>query len=169
MKIFCIGYPRTGTKSITKAFKILGFKAWHFNRADYNETLEAVKTGVFSERILDNYDAFADVPMFLIYEGLDKIYPNSKFILVTRKKYSWFKSMNKMLSYAKRYQDYRRLNGIVWRSFCPETIEEHTKKVKKYFLNEDKRLLVVDLEEINFNILGSFLGIKTNKTGFCHV
>lgn len=167
-KVFCISYPRTGTKSIAEAFRCLGYRSWHFNKKYCGWVLKVIKGEAFNNQVFEEYDTFADIPIFLIYKKLDKLYPGSKFILITRNKSSWFKSMNKMLGWARKdHPYYKKINDIVWGDFCPETIEEHTKEVKQYFSNRNN-LLIEDLSKINYKALSSFLNIKTNETGFPH-
>ena len=167
-KIFCISYPRTGTKSIAKAFDDLGYKSWHFNKNDCDEVLKVLKDGSFSKQILDFYDFFVDVPIFLIYKDLDKLYPESKFILITREKNGWAKSMKNMLVGAKSNSHYKKINDITWPNFCSQSIMDHTKEVKEYFFNREDDLLVEDLTKINYNILCDFLNIENDKKGFPH-
>ena len=168
-KVFCIGYPRTGTVSQTKALSQLGFKSWHFGRKYYNETFHALKTGQFDKNVLSKFDAFADVPIFFIYKELDKQWPDSKFVLITREKNSWFGSMTHVMKLAKRrHKNNNKVNEFLWSNMYPEMIEEHTDKVKKYFSNRND-LFIKGIKEVDYDSLASFLGVKTNKKGFPHL
>jgi len=162
MKIFCIGYPRTGTTSLISALGKLGFKGWHYNRNFYSEAVRALKIGQFSEKLLEHNTAFADVPIFYIYKNLDKLYPSSKFILVTREKQSWFESMQWLMNHKNRRLYPDEHNQFLWGNLYPEMIEEHTEDVKQYFLGSD-RLLVRDLSEMNFDTLVYFLNIQPKQ------
>ena len=159
MKIFCIGYPRTGTHSIISALGKLGYKGWHYNRNHYKWAVKAIRIGEFSEKILNDNVAFADVPIFYIYKNLDKMYPSSKFILITREKQSWFESMQFVMNHKNRklYPDDH--NQFLWCNLYPEMIEEHTKNVKDHFFGREDKLLVMDLKKIDYKILGGFLNI----------
>jgi len=170
MKIFCIGYPRTGTTSTINALKKLGYKIWHYQRKYYEKTVNALETGRFCDRILNNHDAFGDIPICIIYKNLDKLYPDSKFILIKREKESWFNSMQWLLNNKERKKYPNKHNDLLWSNIYPEMIEEHTKDVNQYFLNSD-RLLVKDISEIGYDVLTDFLNIKRNmsKSGFPHV
>lgn len=174
MKVFCIGYPRTGTTSLTVALRKLGYRScWHCNERHYKPIVEALKTGEFSEHILKNNDCFADIPIPFIYKKLDKLYPKSKFILVTRDKNDWFGSMKYMLNKAKKKHPQKNgHNEFLWSDIKPEMIEDHTKEVKQYFSNRSDDIFVVDLKEINFGILASFLdkklGPKIKANSFPH-
>jgi hypothetical protein len=88
-KVFCIGFPKTGTVSLTKALSILGYRSVHLLRAGFEP-----KEGWVNYIKKLNYDAYADAPVRYdeVYKKLDKIYPNSKFILTLRDKDSLEKS-----------------------------------------------------------------------------
>ena len=143
LKIFCISYPRTGTTSLIQALKGLGYgKAWHYEHAYYKETLHAIKTGEFSNRILSANVAFADIPIPIIYKNLDIIYPDSKFILITREKQSWFESMTWVLKAAnKKHAKKNECNNILWSDIYPEMIDEHTRDVTEYFAGSNRLLI----------------------------
>ena len=73
-KIFNIGFSRTGTTSLTEALQILGFSAYHFPKS-------------FDQ--IEKHDACTDMSITLGYKFLDLMYPESKYILTTRKLESW--------------------------------------------------------------------------------
>ncbi|MBU1224812.1 MAG: hypothetical protein KKA22_10170 [Gammaproteobacteria bacterium] len=95
-KVFCIGRNKTGTTSLSKALKMLGYRVGKQGKA---------------ERLLDDWgrrdfrkivqycrwaDAFQDVPFSLdyTYQVLDHAYPGSKFILSVRDSPDqWFDSL----------------------------------------------------------------------------
>jgi hypothetical protein len=163
MKIFCIGYPRTGTVSIIEAFKMMGYKkVWHFDSQNYRETVNALETGIFCDKILNSHDVFADVPICCIYKNLDKLYPDSKFILTTREKNSWFDSIEWLFKTSnKRHKKQNKINKFLWSNAYPEMIEEHTKDVIEYFSDSD-RLFIEDISKMSYNILANFLNIEIN-------
>ena len=160
MKVFCIGYPRTGTHSIILALNKLGYKGWHYNRKFYKHAIKAIRTGEFSEKILNDHVAFADVPIFYIYKNLDRLYPSSKFILVTREKQSWFESMQFLMNHKNRELYADDHNQFLWSNMYPEMIEEHTENVKGCFSGRDDQLLVMGLKQINYVTLADFLNIQ---------
>jgi len=178
MKIFCIGYPRTGTTSVSRALGKLGYRDWHYEAKFYEQTVHALKTGEFPENIIQEYDSFADIPICIIYKKLDKLYPSSKFILITREKQSWFSSMGWMLAKMISKKRPNEHNELLWTNIYPEKIDEHTKDVVEYFSGNEDRLLVKDINEVNFSILAKFLNIDSsmancetvpNPTGFVHL
>lgn len=81
-KIFIIGLPRTATTSVCLAMLRLGFKTAH----------NAYTQNAFSEA-----QVLADTPIFCDFKKLDKHFPNSKFIYLTRDKASWLPSIKQLL------------------------------------------------------------------------
>lgn len=84
-RIFGIGLGRTGTSSLNNALNLLGFDTIH-----YNTTIKSIDD-VY--RIFENYEGYVDVPMASIYKDVDKLYPNSKFILTVRNAIYWAESV----------------------------------------------------------------------------
>lgn len=91
MRIFGIGLSRTGTKSLWCAAKILGFKAIHYPLGILKEYKGKIVINQNSN-LLKQYDAFFDTPITLCYRQIDKLFPNSKFILTVRDIDDWLKS-----------------------------------------------------------------------------
>lgn len=96
-KIFCVGRNKTGTKSLSKALRMLGYRIadqrtgellmddW-FKR-DFSRIISFCKTGG---------DAFQDVPFSLPYTFtvMDQNFPGSKFILTMRDSpEQWYQSL----------------------------------------------------------------------------
>ena len=75
-KIFGIGYSKTGTTSLTKALRILGYNALHFPIHTMKHSSE--KLNLRYEKLWRQ--AYSDTPIPLFYKELDKRFPGSKFI-----------------------------------------------------------------------------------------
>jgi hypothetical protein len=97
-KFFCIGANKTGTTSLEKAFKELGFVLGNQRKAE----LLSIDCFEKNYQPLLNYcktaEVFQDVPFaFLdIYKVLDQHFPNSKFILSIRDSpEQWYQSLTK--------------------------------------------------------------------------
>jgi len=89
MKIFGIGLSRTGTVSLTIALKILGYNVIHSPRPELvPELLHELR----------KWDGATDAPIALAFEEIDRMFPDSKFILTTRSLESWLKSYENYLS-----------------------------------------------------------------------
>ena len=78
-KIFVVGHPRTGTKSIHRLFRENGLSSFH-------------GSGNWLTR---HYDCFSDRGNFQPYLWMEKAYPNSTFILNTRPVYNYIRSVIK--------------------------------------------------------------------------
>jgi hypothetical protein len=76
-KIFGIGYPRTGTTSLSEALRILGYKTVQFPH---------------SLKEIEDHDASTDSSVCVAYKFLWQHFPGSKFILCVREMESWLES-----------------------------------------------------------------------------
>ncbi|MEM7184404.1 MAG: sulfotransferase, partial [Spirochaetota bacterium] len=92
-KIFGIGLSRTGTKSLTKALRAMGYEITHYpkDRVTYEELVH----GFDELTILKSHEGITDITTAAIYPQLDQIYPNSKFILTIRPKEEWLDAMQR--------------------------------------------------------------------------
>jgi hypothetical protein len=90
-KIFGIGLSRTGTKSLTLALNMLGFKVAHY--PDDEITLKELMAGKYNFSLLKDFDGITDITVAPYYAQLDKLFPDSKFILTIRDKESWLRSV----------------------------------------------------------------------------
>mgnify|MGYP006282873415 CR=1 FL=1 len=87
MKIFGIGLSRTGTTSLNDALKILGKSALHY--PDCRIEISEEKPSL---RRFEPFDAMTDIPVVALLPRLLAMYPESRFILTTRKKRDWLDS-----------------------------------------------------------------------------
>jgi hypothetical protein len=83
-KIFGTGCHRTGTTSLNNALNILGFSSLHGAFELFDDPRHA---------LLQEYDAFTDNPIPLLYKELDLSFPGSKFIHTIRPLEDWLKSV----------------------------------------------------------------------------
>ena len=86
-KIFCIGFNKTGTTSLEKLLKTLGFTVG--NQAAAEMLMGDWAKYKNADRIIKychSADAFQDVPFMFpgLYKELDRAFPNSRFILTVR-------------------------------------------------------------------------------------
>jgi len=102
MKLICAGMPKTGTKSITKALRHLGFTVfdWEEQTFDFlDHWLDVFQNGVKPDarRIYQNADAVVDIPGNFFWEEILEAFPDCKVILSERDEDSWVKSLVKHL------------------------------------------------------------------------
>ncbi len=96
-KVFGIGLSRTGTVSLHKQLIELAYVSRHSSG-------QLIKDSSFD--IMRDIDALVDSPVPLLYQALDRRYPNSKFILTTRNKDAWLHSMEWMFTHGKAGWDW---------------------------------------------------------------
>ncbi|MHA1408732.1 MAG: sulfotransferase family protein [Candidatus Odinarchaeia archaeon] len=141
-KIFCIGLPRTGTVSITNALKILGYESIHF--VQYSDMFW---------RTLDIKDAFSDMTICCIFELLDCLYPNSKFIYTIRRMDEWLKSSkNKFSKPLGNWSIYGSLKLLFGKRYYDEELWKkgyikYDKRVRDYFKDREQDLLIINICE----------------------
>jgi hypothetical protein len=197
MKIFCIGYNKTGTTSLTEFMRINGFliapqTPFEYNLNSYiygnNSTfIEMIKNDYY------NYTFFQDVPFSLpnFYKTLDQEFENSKYILTVRNNPDqWY---NSLISYHKsKFENFKNPSQIqyVYHGWVNQILtnvykspkydpynEKHLKKsysdhinsVKEYFKDKKDKLLILNLETDSPKILQNFLGVKLSYQDFPHI
>ena len=171
-KVFCIGFHKTGTTSLGKALKILGYKV----KGPFGIEVPDIGEKVLElfPPIVNQYDAFQDNPWPILYRELDEQYPNSKFILLVRDPGAWLESM--IRHFGTRETPMRK--WIYGESAgCPMDNEEiylerfnrHYADVYEYFRLRPDDLLIMDIATGDgWDTLCSFLGCDTPRKSFPH-
>lgn len=175
MKVFGIGCPKTGTKTLGEALSLLGLRGVSWEP----QLLEEVLAGR-TEAALEHarrYEAFDDLPWCLLYRELDQAFPGSKFILTVRKdSAAWLKSFraHAVLGHGVLLgQDGRRVKyGIPRQPVLPEGVagyEAHNAAVLSYFRDRPGNLLSVCWERGDgWSELCGFLGLPPPRLPFPH-
>ncbi len=178
-KIFCIGFNKTGTTTIEKSLKELGYNmgdqfkgemlVFDWFKRDFKEIINLCKTA----------DAFQDVPFSLpfSYVFLDNYFKNAKFILTERDSpEQWYNSITKfhskiwgdgenppnkeqMLNATYRYKGYPyesfkliyNTNDDDLYNFDKllKAYTTHIYLVKEYFRSRPEKLLVINVSKKN--------------------
>ena len=162
-KIFCIGYNKTGTTSLGEALRMLGYKHSSYNdkvwRKYYRDN-EIVKILKYTAK----FESLDDLPWLKedMIPILDKVFPNSKFIYLTRDEDSWKNSI-----YHFTYKLFGEYPDV---EKCLEEYRAHRDFVLDYFKDRPKeQFLVLDIrEKKGFKKLANFLGKTTNQDEFPH-
>ena len=99
MKIICAGVMKTGTKSMAKALRHLGFKVfdWEEQTLDFLDHWLDVFQNVAAldaKRVYHNADAFVDFPGYFFVEEILEAFPDWKVILMVREEDSWVQSLS---------------------------------------------------------------------------
>ena len=98
MKIICVGIGKTGTKSISKALRHLGYTVfdWEEQVVDFQDHwVDVFQNGAQLDvkRVYQHADAVVDAPGNFFWEEILEAYPDSKVILSEREEDSWLKSL----------------------------------------------------------------------------
>ncbi|MCP4397071.1 MAG: sulfotransferase [bacterium] len=155
VKIFCIGFHKTGTTSMGALCRELGYLGRGAYKVWDTAFVNALKQGDLSElkEVAEHYEAFWDNPWPVFYKELDQWYPSSKFILTVRDSSSWIASIVNHFgnlenpSSAMREFIYGYGNPAGHEKLYIERFERHNREVLKYFQERPQKLLVVDLNE----------------------
>lgn len=163
--IVCIGQGKTATKSLNKAFFMLGLRTAHFYGAGvygllYDNAAEKVDRDFLFSRervngVLEKHvAAVLDTPVVDFYNEILLTYPNAKFILTVRGVKSWMRSQHKHYSYYARgcanwLAPWRRGSNLVYGTECPSPVQalkrylQHNRNVVDAIPRE--KLLVMDI------------------------
>ena len=144
-KVFGIGLNKTGTDSLSSALNLLGIRSLHDTFRVREVLLYEKEKGLKLLSSLDGFQGFSDYPIWKIYKDLDKIYPDSRFILTIRDLKSWLISREKHVirnqnnpHYKGNWLEINKEEWIIeWKS--------HTKDVIEYFKSRQKDLLIINI------------------------
>ena len=165
MKIFCIGLNKTGTMSLDKALRVLGFRSLHLGGPEVpREIRRALEDGRGLVDSLGDYDAFSDIwRLSEQFELLDRQYPGSKFILTIRDLDDWLDSRRRHVERNVR----NKAAGLYGGGFLTVDLEEwtqqyheHHARVLEYFADRPDDLLVMRIADGDgYELLCPFLGV----------
>lgn len=169
-KIFCIGFHKTGTTSLSFALNTLGYRVTGPNGVDDPDISSNVLQMV--DDLVRRYDAFQDNPWPIAYKELDRKYPGSKFILTLRDSDAWIDSQ--VRHFGRQETPMRKwIYGVG----CPqgneeiylEVFERHNMEVLDYFKDRPHDLLVMNLAKRDgWEKLCPFLGVRIPDVEFPH-
>ena len=163
---------RTGTATMAKALRLLGYRSAHFPVKLWEE---------FDIPLLSECDAFFDNPIPLIYQELDERCPASKFILTVRDEEAWLESCEYL--FTEKRDDYgfdesRRIQEMHHALYGQnhfdaevfrEAFRRHNKQVKEYFASRPNDLLVIDIAQSDkWNKICPFLCENHPRKPFPH-
>lgn len=162
-KVFCIGFNKTGTTTVGKSLEMLGYRNTSFNERvfrKYYKNNDLVKVLQYTAR----FDSTDDLPWLRVdmIPILDRVFPNSKFIYLTRDEESWKKSLNNWgFNLSGEYPDIEREL---------KNFRNHKAFVFDYFENRSTEdFVILDVRDpLGFKKLADFLGKDTNREDFPH-
>lgn len=162
-KVFCIGFNKTGTTSIGRALELLGYRNSSFNKIVWEKYYLKNKV----DKVLKftaKFDSLDDLPWLKedMIPILDKTFPNSKFIYLTREEGAWKKSLYTW-SY-NRFGEHADIDNSL------KEFRKHTEFVLDYFKERSKdEFIILDIKDPKgFKKLASFLGKTCSQDYFPH-
>ena len=139
MKVFGIGLSRTATSSLTQALNVAGLNVIHYpSEQELFSTLN---------------DGATDLPAAVDFRRLDKVFPNSKFVLTVRQESEWVRSLVPYLARKREWDQSLRQIRIRKKAFgtaFPSQAQalaagrRHHSRVLNYFRHREN-LLVLDI------------------------
>jgi hypothetical protein len=168
MKIFGIGFHKTGTKSLAQALSLLGYSVTGPNGTRDPDI--GTKVFEYVEKLTPRFDAFQDNPWPMIFRELDGRFPDSKFILTMRNPADWIRSVvdhfgcedTPMRQWIYGIGHPQGNEEVYLRRY-----EEHNRSVLAHFRDRSDRLLVMDITSgDSWEKLCPFLGRKHPQVAF---
>jgi len=197
MKIFCIGFNKTGTRSLMHFFKQNGFSTAPVRPFElmmtsyYSKNYEKINKLIKSD--YSKFSFFKDVPFSCpdFYKSLDSEFNNSKFILTIRDdEDEWYDSLIrfhskfgdvknvKNFNYVERGWMINFLNNCYGSSednpydekVLKNTYLKHNRDVKEFFKGRDNDLLIINLKDKDTSSkIEKFLGVELSNKNVPHV
>ena len=168
MKIFCIGFAKTGTTSLSVALMHLGYNVkGTIGIHDINISKIIYK---LIDKTVPLYDAFQDNPWPIVYEYLDKNY-DGMFILTMRDEKGWIKSL--LNHCGKNETPFRKwiygyANPIGHEQVYIDRYNKHNKEVREYFKGKSNFLELNIINGEGWEKLCPFLGYEIKNIKFPH-
>jgi len=169
-KVFCIGFHKTGTKSLGAALRSLGYRVTGPNGTREPDIAEHALT--MAAALSHQYDAFQDNPWPLFYREMDAMHPGSRFVLTVRPSNDWIRSA--VGHFGRNESPMRRLIYGPGAPLGNEELyvaryERHNSEVADYFRHRPEDLLVMDLAHGDgWARLAPFLGVPVVQAPFPH-
>jgi hypothetical protein len=180
-RIFGIGLHKTGTSSLHRAFKRLGFDSWHWSSAHAAKAIwrEMRQTG--RSGTLEQWHALCDLPIPLLYKELDAAYPGSKFVLTVRDEGEWLSSVERhfdpVFNKFRAGWEYDPFSNQVHQALYKRTefdaavmlarYRRHNTEVREYFRDRPGDLLIMSPSDGWRNLCG-FLDCEIPAVAYPH-
>lgn len=95
MKVFCVGWHKTGTTSVAEFLRRIGFLTVD---DAYRVSPQIAGYETYIQKTLRGFDAFADMPFPLMTDRLVRDYPDAHFIHTVRDEDDWMESAIRQFS-----------------------------------------------------------------------
>ncbi|MEO9594765.1 sulfotransferase family protein [Rhodopirellula bahusiensis] len=173
MKVFGIGFHKTGTSSLGEALRILGVAPI----ANYTpELLQSIEAEDFEtvREYCSGFQGFEDNPWPIIYQQMDKMFPGSKFVLTIRDSDAWIQSITKHFGSEQtemRRWIYGAQHGapVGSENIYRQRYDRHNEEVLDYFSDRPNDLAVLNWTEgASWQKLCDVLGMAVPQQPFPH-
>jgi hypothetical protein len=170
VKVFGVGWAKTGTTTLGECFKSFGFRHYGYKLSLLNMPEMAIS-------IAKRHDSFEDWPWALFYKEMDEAFPKSKFVLTIRDSTRWLRSYRNATSRQHPTKEMlearRKIYGFPYSQITDSQLvvryERHNNDVRRYFADRQSDLLVVNWEEGDgWERLCDFLGQPVPGKPFPH-
>lgn len=170
VKVFGIGFQKTGTTTLKAALQTLGYRVQGGGRS----LIDPITRGDFAPvfRMVEAHDAFEDHPWPQVYREVDRQFPGSKFILTIRDEDKWLRSVVNHLgffSHPMQVFTYGAGYPVGHEDLYLQKYREHNREVLHYFRSRPADLLVIDWsKDGGWETLCRFLGRDIPSVAFPH-
>lgn len=170
MKVFGIGFHKTGTSTLEVVLSKLGFKILGTRIKLVKELKSKNYEKIFN--LVSKYDGVQDNPWPLLFKELDIQFPDSKFILTVRDENKWIKSVS--THFGNTDTEMREFIYGVGHPKGNESIyldryRKHNQEVLEYFKDRKDDLLIVSWENgDSWDKICNFLGLAVPNEPFPH-
>ena len=173
-KVFLIGFHKTGTSSMGKAFQILGYRVCGSLKEGFDYELQNMSPSVYifskAETLLPHYDCFQDTPWFMFYRELYKKYPDAYFILTIRPEDEWIKSVIDHFGNRNNSPYHKWIYGYMDPHDHEEAYLEryrlHNQNVISFFTNNSNFIKISLKEDNKWNKICQHLGVPQPNLRF---
>jgi hypothetical protein len=169
-KVFGIGFHKTGTTSLARALRYLGYRVTGSNGVNNPNISNDVYD--MAQRLAEQFDAFQDNPWPILFREMDERYPGSKFILTLRPTGEWIDSL--VGHFGEKSTPMREwIYGVGSprgnENIFVERYEQHNREVQTYFRDRPNDLVVMNITKGDgWETLCPFLGKAIPATDFPH-
>lgn len=174
-KVFGIGISRTGTTSLSKALRRLGYDTIHAPLSIIKRVDGKI---VLNEKAVMHYEALTDSTVAFMYKELDAAFPDAKFILTVRDVERWLLSMRRVQKVRLIVRMIPKTNQLFREAFGENYLYDeaamrakflkHIQEVTAYFAGRNNLLVMDFAAGDGWEKLCRFLGRPVPDTPFPH-
>ncbi len=170
MKVFGIGFHKTGTTSLAQALRSLGYSVTGPNGV--NDPNIANNALAIANKLVWEYDAFQDNPWPILYKEMYQQFPDAYFIATFRDPEKWINSLLRHFG-----SNSTPMRSWIYGVGCPkgnegiylERYKRHYLELDKFFKEKQKSILKMNLEKGHgWERLCTYLGVEIPDKPFPH-